>query len=97
MANSQHSLCGARNNFVGYLRLRSLEENLEREVCMEEVYWAVLSGANLRGSEGNGIGLRGKFECDAVTKEDLGDPVGISEARMTLQRYPEMKQVVSVP
>ena len=97
VANSQHSICGARNNFVGYLRLRSLEENPEREVCMEEVYWAALSGANLQGSEGNWFGLRGELECDAVTTEALGETVGISEARMTLQRYPEMKQVVSVP
>lgn len=36
------------------------------------IYWAVLSGANLQGSEGNWIGLIRKLECDTITTEALG-------------------------
>ena len=38
------------------------------------LYWAVLSGANLQGSEGDWIGLIRKLECDTITTEALGKP-----------------------
>ena len=34
VTKSQHSICGAKNKIVGYFRLRSLEENSAREVCI---------------------------------------------------------------
>lgn len=41
---------------------------------MQELYWVMLSGANLQGSKGGRLGLRGEMGGNTVRMVASGDP-----------------------